>query len=90
MAIQRLTGSGLSITEWNLISGILPPLTAVKWQEIFQLYQQIPQYKEINFAMNLNDFKQIFWLEYLHRLLGQVNWFEHNYTWLIFIFFKIC
>ena len=68
----RLTGSGLSITEWNLISGILPPLTEVKWQEIFQLYQQIPQYKEINFAMNLNDFKQIFWLEYLHRLLGRL------------------
>lgn len=68
----RLTGSGLSITEWDLISGILPPLTQNDWYKIFSLYQQIPQYKEVNFYMNLNDFKQIFWLEYVHRLLGRL------------------
>jgi len=68
----RLTDSGLSIMEWRLFTGVLPPLTESGWQELFSLYQQIPQFKQINFSMDLEGFKQIFWLEYLHRLLGRV------------------
>ena len=68
----RLTGSGLSITEWSLISGILPPLSDTAWQEMFKLYKQIPQYIEVNFFMDLAGFKKIFWLEYIHRLLGRL------------------
>jgi cytochrome c oxidase assembly protein subunit 15 len=68
----RLTDSGLSITEWNLFTGILPPLTEDDWQELFYKYQQIPQFIINNPLMEINDFKNIFWLEYLHRILGRV------------------
>jgi cytochrome c oxidase assembly protein subunit 15 len=68
----RLTGSGLSITEWNVISGILPPLSHEDWLSLFSKYQEIPEFKKINFSMDVFEFKQIFWLEYLHRILGRV------------------
>ncbi|MBC3538844.1 COX15/CtaA family protein [Rufibacter sediminis] len=70
--ITRLTGSGLSIVEWNVISGTLPPLTQAAWQVAFEKYQQFPEFQKVNFSMTLVDFKQIFWWEYLHRLLGRV------------------
>ena len=69
----RLTGSGLSITQWSLLSGILPPLSQEEWQILFSKYQEIPQFKLVNFAMDLSGFKQIFWLEYIHRLMGRVT-----------------
>ncbi|RNI29127.1 COX15/CtaA family protein [Rufibacter latericius] len=70
--ITRLTGSGLSIVEWNVISGTLPPLSEAAWQIAFNKYQQFPEFQKVNFNMTLTDFKQIFWWEYLHRLLGRL------------------
>jgi cytochrome c oxidase assembly protein subunit 15 len=68
----RLTQSGLSITEWQPIHGVVPPLTAAEWQEEFQKYQAIPQFKLLNPNMGLDEFKGIFWWEWAHRLLGRL------------------
>ena len=68
----RLTGSGLSITEWRPIMGALPPLTDADWLEAFAKYKQIPQYQLVNKGMSLPEFKTIFWWEWGHRLLGRV------------------
>jgi cytochrome c oxidase assembly protein subunit 15 len=68
----RLTQSGLSITEWQPISGVVPPLSAAEWQAEFQNYQQIPQYREMNRGMTLAEFQGIFWWEWAHRLLGRL------------------
>ena len=70
--ITRLTGSGLSITEWNVIMGALPPLNEHQWQEAFAKYQQIPQFQKLNYDFTLHDFKGIFFWEYLHRLIGRL------------------
>ncbi|TAL62705.1 MAG: heme A synthase [Bacteroidetes bacterium] len=70
--ITRLTGSGLSITKWKVVTGTLPPLSEDAWQKEFDAYKQIPQYKLINSNFELSDFKQIYFWEYLHRLLGRV------------------
>ena len=70
--LTRLTDSGLSITRWNLISGIFPPLSLSNWEKTFLLYKQIPEYKLINFSMTLEQFKTIYWWEYIHRLLGRL------------------
>ena len=67
----RLTESGLSITEWKPIHGVIPPLNDAEWQEEFAKYQQIPQYTEINKGMSLDAFKQIFWWEWAHRFLAR-------------------
>ena len=70
--LTRLTNSGLSITEWELFKGILPPLNPEKWNNYFLLYKSIPQYQLINNNMNINEFKVIFYWEYFHRFLGRV------------------
>src|SRR4029078_2509486 len=70
--ITRLTHSGLSITEWKVIMGTLPPLNNQQWQETFQKYQQSPEFKIVNSNFTLEEFKSIFWWEYLHRLLGRL------------------
>ena len=72
--ITRLTESGLSITEWKPISGAIPPLTHADWEHAFQLYQQTPEYRQINgpAGMTLGGFKFIFFWEWVHRLLGRV------------------
>jgi len=67
----RLTDSGLSITEWKPIHGVIPPLTEAEWQEELELYRQIPQYQQINKGMSLEEFKYIFWWEWAHRLLAR-------------------
>ena len=67
----RLTDSGLSITEWKPIHGVIPPLTDAEWQEEFAKYQQIPEYRQINDGMNLDAFKTIFWWEWAHRFLAR-------------------
>lgn len=67
----RLTESGLSITEWKPIHGIVPPLSDAEWQEEFALYQQIPQYSELNSDMTLEGFKTIFWWEWAHRVIAR-------------------
>lgn len=70
--ITRLTGSGLSITEWNVIMGTVPPLNEPQWQEAFDKYKQFPQYRLMNSNMDLYGFKKIFWWEYVHRLWGRL------------------
>lgn len=69
--LTRLTNSGLSITEWELFKGILPPFTEDKWFYYFNLYKEIPQYQLINNQISLEEFKVIFYWEYIHRLLGR-------------------
>ncbi len=70
--LTRLTDSGLSITQWQLFSGILPPLNQTDWVHYFNLYKEIPEYKLQNFSMSMNDFKIIFWWEWAHRFLGRI------------------
>lgn len=70
--ITRLTGSGLSMTDWNLIMGALPPMSAEEWRQAFEQYKQFPEYQHLNTGMTLWGFKKIFFWEYLHRLLGRI------------------
>ncbi|WP_415717344.1 COX15/CtaA family protein [Roseibium sp.] len=67
----RLTESGLSITEWKPIHGVIPPLSEAEWEEELEKYRQIPEYQLINKGMSLEEFKFIFWWEWAHRLLGR-------------------
>lgn len=68
----RLSGSGLSITEWKPIHGAIPPLNETEWMEEFDAYRASPQYAQINSGMSLSEFKAIFWPEFLHRQLGRI------------------
>ncbi|MDC0200612.1 COX15/CtaA family protein [Candidatus Pelagibacter sp.] len=70
--LTRLTDSGLSITEWQLFSGFLPPLSSADWNNYFDLYKKIPEFKEQNYLMTIQEFKIIFWWEWAHRFLGRV------------------
>jgi len=70
--LTRLTDSGLSITKWQLFSGLLPPLNQKDWIMYFDLYKEIPEFKLQNFNMTLQEFKVIFWWEWVHRFLGRV------------------
>ena len=70
--LTRLTDSGLSITEWELFSGFLPPLNTNDWDNYFNLYKEIPEFKEQNYSMTLQEFKIIFWWEWAHRFLGRL------------------
>ena len=67
----RLTGSGLSMVDWRPLMGILPPIGDAEWQRTFEMYQLSPEFQKVNSAFGVEDFKSIFWLEYLHRLLGR-------------------
>ena len=67
----RLTESGLSITEWDLVTGTLPPLDDAAWQAEFERYRQSPQYALLNDGMSLSDFRTIYWWEWAHRELGR-------------------
>jgi cytochrome c oxidase assembly protein subunit 15 len=84
--ITRLTGSGLSITEWDVITGTLPPLTDSKWLEEFHKYQQTPQYRLLNFDFTLTDFKFIFFWEWFHRLWGRLIGVVFFIPFLVFLF----
>src|SRR5262249_62156032 len=68
----RLTESGLSITEWKPVMGVVPPVSQNAWQAEFEKYQAIPQYREMNLGMTLDAFKTIYWWEWTHRLFGRV------------------
>ena len=70
--LTRLTDSGLSITEWQLFSGFLPPLNDSDWNNYFNLYKEIPEFKIQNYYMTLQEFKIIFWWEWAHRFLGRL------------------
>lgn len=82
----RLTESGLSITEWKPISGIVPPLSEADWQAEFEAYKQIPQYQVQNTWMELKDFQYIFWWEWAHRFLGRIIGFAFAIPFVIFLF----
>jgi len=68
----RITESGLSIVEWQPVTGVLPPFTQTDWQREFEKYQSIPQYRLLNRGMSLSEFKTIYWWEWTHRLLGRL------------------
>jgi cytochrome c oxidase assembly protein subunit 15 len=69
--ITRLTGSGLSMVDWRPIMGVIPPITEQAWLDTFAMYQQFPEYQKLNQGMTLEGFKQIFFWEYFHRILGR-------------------
>lgn len=81
----RLTGSGLSITEWKPIMGAIPPLTDADWHEAFEKYRQIPQYKQVNRGMSLESFKTIFWWEWGHRFLARLVGVAFLVPFLVFL-----
>ncbi len=70
--ITRLTNSGLSMVDWKLVMGMIPPLTEQDWIATFNKYKQFPEYQEVNFMFTLEEFKAIFFWEYLHRLIGRI------------------
>ena len=82
----RLTGSGLSITEWQPIMGAIPPPTDAAWQEAFDKYRQIPQYQQINKGMSLPAFKFIYWWEWSHRFLARLVGIVFFVPFVYFIF----
>lgn len=73
--ITRLTGSGLSITKWEIVTGTLPPMNAAQWEEEFELYKATPQYEKINEGMSMGEFKFIYFWEYFHRLWARLMGF---------------
>ncbi len=77
--VTRLTGSGLSITKWEIVTGSIPPLNQQDWQEAFDLYQQTPQYQKINQGMTMDAFQFIYFWEYFHRLWARL-------MFLVFVF----
>jgi heme a synthase len=83
--ITRLTGSGLSITEWKPIMGALPPMNDADWMEAFRKYQEIPQYREVNAGMSLAEFQGIFWWEWIHRQLGRFIGVAFAVPFLVFV-----
>ena len=87
--LTRLTNSGLSITRWDLISGILPPLSLNEWEKSFSFYKQIPEYSLLNSSMTLEQFKTIYWWEYTHRLLGRIVGLFYLIPLLYFTFKKL-
>ena len=102
--LTRLTDSGLSITKWQLFSGIIPPMNDLEWIEYFNLYKKIPEYQLQNYEMTMMEFKVIFWWEWGHRFLGRLIGlgfiipliyfsFKVNFKYLLnyyFIFLLIC
>jgi cytochrome c oxidase assembly protein subunit 15 len=67
----RLTGSGLSMVEWDPIFGVVPPLNQAAWEDVFSKYRESPEFREINIGMDVDGFKSIYWFEFTHRLLGR-------------------
>ena len=102
--ITRLTESGLSIVHWRPFTGWIPPLSDREWAATFDAYRSSPEFRQLNFWMTIEDFKQIFWLEFLHRLLGRIVgiaylvpflWFVVRYrlrgalAWRLFLMFVL-
>ena len=69
--VTRLTGSGLSMVEWDPIFGVVPPLNEQQWESVFAKYRASPEYQQVNIGMDLHGFKSIYWFEFAHRLLGR-------------------
>ena len=83
--VTRLTGSGLSMVDWRPIMGIIPPISLDEWQATFEMYKKSPEFIVKNYSMNLQDFKGIFWLEYLHRVLGRIIGIVYFFPMLYFM-----
>lgn len=84
-AITRLTDSGLSIVEWHVIADVIPPLSQGAWEVMFEKYKQLPEYKLANSHFGLEEFKSIYWWEYIHRLWGRII----GFAYIIPLFFLI-
>ena len=87
--LTRLTNSGLSITEWEVISGIFPPFNNKDWHEVFDLYKKFPQYYLVNKNISLAEFKIIYYWEYFHRLLGRLFGLIFLIPFIFFIIKKV-
>lgn len=83
--ITRLTGSGLSITSWDIITGVIPPLNTQQWIDAFDLYKETPQFKKINSSFTLDDFKFIYFWEYFHRLWVRSLGFIFLFPFIYFV-----
>jgi len=83
--VTRLTESGLSITEWAPVTGIVPPLSEEAWQRTFTAYQQIPEYQQLNRGMTLAEFKRIYFWEYLHRLWARLIGLAFAVPFVVFV-----
>ncbi len=70
--VTRLSQAGLAIVQWQPLLGIIPPLSQAEWQELFRQYQQFPEFQILNYGMVIDEFKTIYWIEYLHRLGGRL------------------
>ena len=84
--VTRLTGSGLSMSDWRPVTGFLPPMSEQAWQQEFDQYRATPEFQQINSYMDVDDFKGIFWLEYLHRLLGRIIGLAFLLPFLYFLY----
>jgi len=84
--VTRLTGSGLSMVQWDPIFGIIPPLDEASWNADFDLYKQSPEYNKINIGMDLDGFRKIYWFEFSHRLLGRAIGIVFLVPFLFFLF----
>ncbi len=83
--ITRLTGSGLSITKWDIVTGTLPPMSEKAWEQEYVLYQQTPQFAKVNKEMDISSFKQIYFWEYLHRLWARSMGFVFIFPLIYFL-----
>ena len=86
--ITRITGSGLSITKWEIVTGTLPPLSEEAWKEAFDLYKETPQYEKINQGMEMSKFKFIYFWEYFHRLWARIMAFVFVFPLIFFVYKK--
>ncbi|MCK5360364.1 MAG: COX15/CtaA family protein [Gammaproteobacteria bacterium] len=84
--VTRLTGSGLSMVEWSPVTGFIPPFTESDWQKLFDSYRQYPEFLKVNQTMDLAGFKGIFWLEFIHRVLGRLIGIAFLLPFLYFLF----
>lgn len=84
--ITRLTGSGLSITKWEIVTGSVPPLSEADWKEEFEAYKRTPQYEKINEGMLLSEFKFIYFWEYFHRLWARLMGFVFLFPFVFFVY----
>ncbi|MFI5363459.1 MAG: COX15/CtaA family protein [Elusimicrobiota bacterium] len=84
--VTRLTHSGLSISEWKPVVGVVPPLGEAQWQAEFEKYRHTPEYLTVNFGMQVSDFRSIFLMEYAHRLLGRIAGLVFVVPFLYFAF----
>jgi len=86
--ITRITGSGLSITKWEIVTGTFPPTSVAAWNEAFDLYKETPQYKKINAGMSMSEFKFIYFWEYFHRLWARMMGFIFLFPFIFFLIRK--